>query len=173
MSFLKNVSADLKNAQEKMSAEAFAQAAGVLSDCKSVVREKLQELTKKEINEVIKRLESGEPVSWADLKSVRLWIVGDAESYIRMENNFADWITEYERLIDVLRRYERDSLSSEELFNLHGILEDACRIAHDIANFLEKKQRVEKFEEAVKRPAEMDRETLARILKSKLAAVDM
>jgi hypothetical protein len=99
---------------------------------------------------------------------MKLWIVGDAQGYLKVENNLDDWIKEFDRLKGVLTEYEaKESLPLEELVDLQGILEDAVRVASDIGNFLEKKERIKAFEEATKDTQSLDREILVMLLKEK------
>lgn len=173
MGFLKDVSLIMKEAQENMVSGEFMRAASFLSENKERVREKIQENTSKEISTIIKKLENGEPLTAEDLDYIKLWIVGDAESYIKLENNFQDWVDEFKRLQGVLDKYEDKELSSEELFRLQGILEDAIRVSADIGNFLEKKERIKKFEEATKDSASLDRQVLIEILRAKLISKEL
>ncbi len=95
---------------------------------------------------------------------MKLWIVGDARSYAKMENNFNDWVNEFKRLKTVLAEYEDKDLSKVQLLNIRGVFEDAARAAADIGNLLEKKERIKKFEEATKSPQGLDREILVDVL---------
>jgi hypothetical protein len=57
------------------------------------------------------------------------------------------------------------------LLELKGILEDAVRVAHDIANYLEKQERVERFDAITSDQASWtreDRQRLAGLLLGKL-----
>jgi hypothetical protein len=139
----------MANAREKMSDGAFRQAGSALSDAKNLVREEAQDITSSAIEQIIDKLRSSDPISTDEIALIKVWIVGDAVGYTKMENNFQDWISEYERLQNSLATYENRECSSEDLLKLHGILEDATRVSYDIANFLEKKERIEKFESAV------------------------
>lgn len=173
MSLIKDLSKTMQDAQEIMSSEAFIRLGGILTDNKSAVREKIQADTSGVITTIIGKLEAEKALSSEDLKTLRLWIIGDAESYTRMENNFSDWLKEFKRLASVLKDYEGKEPSPDDLVKLHGILEDAARVAYDISNFLEKKQRIAKFEQATQNPASLDSETLSRVLKAKLASPTM
>jgi hypothetical protein len=110
-----------------------------------------------------------------ELELIKLWIIGDAESYIKMENNFQDWIEEFKRLEMVLIQYENKDCSIPDLFEIHGILEDAIRISYDIANYLEKKERIEKFLPKLSDTntlSDKDRDILVSVLTGKLKSPD-
>ena len=170
---LLKISEIMREAQENMSSGDFMRTREILSKVKGEIREAIQKLTSNMIMKIINKLEGGEPLTSEDLEYIRLWLVGDAESYTKMENNFNDWLNEFKRLQDVLNKYEDRELSLEELFKLQGIVEDAIRVSEDIKNFLEKKERIEKFEAAVKNSQNLDREVLAYILKHKLTSPEV
>lgn len=173
---LTNVTPSMTAAHRAMSSEAFQRSATTLSRARVGVRESLQAITSPEILTVLDRLRAGATPSQDDLDAVWLWIVGDAESYVRQENNFDDWVAEFERLEGVLARFEGRACSQIELLEVQGILEDAVRVGHDIANFLEKRERIERFNEAVREKTEWsreDREFLVRILTGKLERSDV
>ncbi|MCK5687067.1 hypothetical protein KAJ27_23215 [bacterium] len=144
-----NVTNTMANARNVMSEGAFQQAASLLSDAKNIVREAAQQKTASAIRDIINKLRSNNPIGNNEVALIKAWIIGDAIGYVKMENNFQDWIAEYERLEKSLVFYENKDCSPEELFKLHGILEDANRVSYDIAHFLENQDRIKKFETAV------------------------
>jgi hypothetical protein len=164
-----HVAKTMANAIEAMSDAAFQQAGSALLKAKDTVREVAQERTTSEIKKIISKLQSNERVSSEETALVRTWIVGDAVAYTDMENNFQDWLSEYERLHNSLAAYEDTDCSYEELLKVHGLLEDATRVSLDIANFLEKKERIKKFESAVDDGIDKDEgDILGEILIGKL-----
>jgi hypothetical protein len=168
-----DVTKAMANAKQTMSDSAFQQAGSALSEAKHIVREEAQKRTSAEIKKIIDKLRANEGVSTEEIALIKMWIIGDAIGYTKMENNFQDWISEYERLRDSLARYENKDCSSEELLKLHGMLEDATRVSYDIANFLEKQDRIKKFESAVGDGLDNDeRNTLVRVLTGKLQSPD-
>lgn len=163
----------MANAIETMTDGAFQQAGSVLSDAKNLVREEVQKRTSSEIRTIINKLQSSDHLDSEEIDLIKTWILGDAIGYARMENNFQDWISEYERLQQSLISYENTDSSSEELLKLHGILEDATRVSYDIAVFLEKKDRIQKFESAVGDGLDKDeRDLLVKLLLGKLQSFD-
>jgi hypothetical protein len=166
----------MNTAREAMTADAFQQSAFAMGRRKTAIRETLQSITSEQILGVLERLAAGAHPSPEDLQLVRMWIVGDAESYLRQENNFQDWVAEFDRLKGVIERYEGRECSEAELLELKGILEDALRVAHDIANYLEKRERVQQFEATVEASHAWDRtarEALLRILRGKLESPNL
>ncbi len=168
-----NVVVTMADAQESMTDGAFQRAGSVLNKCKNIVREEFQSATSPQIKEIISKLSDQEPISDQDMDLIKLWIVGDAESYTKMENDFQGWLDEYERLRTALNDYENKECTAEDLLKRHGILQDATRVNYDIANFLEQKDRIQKFESAITGSLDKDgRAFLARILSDKLNSPD-
>ena len=168
-----NVVVTMADAQESMTDGAFQRAGSVLNKCKNIVREEFQRETSAQIKAVIRKLSGQEPISDQDMGLIKLWIVGDAEGYTKMENDFQDWLDEYERLRTTLNDYENKECTAEDLLKRHGILQDATRVNYDIANFLEQKDRIQKFDSATTGSLDKDgREFLARILSDKLNSPD-
>ncbi|MEX1298037.1 MAG: hypothetical protein AB1Z81_03455, partial [Desulfotignum sp.] len=160
-------------AKEMMTEGAFQQAGSVLSQAKNMAREEAQKKSSPEIKKILNKLQSDEQISAEEIALIKAWIVGDASEYTKMENNFQDWVSEYERLQKSLASYENKDCSFKELLMLHGILEDATRVSYDIANFLENKERIRKFESAVGDGIDArEREILANVLIGKLQSPD-
>ena len=159
----------MANAIATLSEGAFQQAGSALSDAQNVVREEAQKRSSAVIGNILNKLQYGKNISADEIELIKSWIVGDATGYTKMENDFQEWISEYDRLRDSLAKYESRECSAEELFELHGVLEDATRITYDITNFIEKKDRIEKFELAVGDGLDSgERDILVNALTSKL-----
>lgn len=168
-----DVTKAMAKATETMTDGAFQQAGSALNDAINRVREEVQRKTSSEIQNIIGKLRSGYEISSEEITLVKTWIIGDAVGYTTTENNLQDWISEYERLRESLKGYENKFCSSEELLKLHGMLEDASRISYDIANFLEKKDRINKFESAVSDGMDKaERDLLVNLLTVKLQSFD-
>ena len=172
MSLLPGVSEMMKESLENIVSGDFQRASQLLSDGKAAVREKIQEETSGKMKGIISKLKNSTPLNSEELDCVRLWIVGDAEGYTQMENNFNDWLKEFKRLEGVLTGYENRTLTPDELFKLQGILEDAVRVSADIANYLEKKERIQRFEQATLDQASIDKDILMSMLQGKLVSPD-
>lgn len=164
-----NVTSTMSGARSENTDAAFQGAAFALSEAKNAVREEMQAKTAPQIKSIISKLKSEKEISSEEIELVKAWIVGDADAYVEMENSFDEWVEEYEALEELIRTYEKKDYSAEDLFNLHGILEDAIRVSYDIANFLEKKERIEKFDASVSDGLDKDeRDILVRFLIHKL-----
>lgn len=163
------VAKEMGHARRKMTDGAFQQAGSVLSLAKNSIREEIQTKTSATIKRIIKQLQSDERIAPQDISLIKAWIIGDAIGYTNTENDFEDWISEYKRLQHSLADYENKDCSSEELLTLLGLLEDATRITYDIANFLEKKERIQQFDTATRDGLDKnERDILAQTLIRKL-----
>ena len=100
-------------------------------------------------------------------------MVGDAEGYVKMENNFQDWLKEYQRLKDVIADWENKVASVEELVEVHGVLEDAIKVADAMAHYLDDQERVARFENAINNLNAEDNRFIANLLKSMLASPEL
>jgi hypothetical protein len=87
---------------------------------------------------------------------VKLWIVGDAEAYSKLENHFEDWIAEFKWLESLIKEKASSAEGVQDLFRVRGILEDASRLAINTGYYLETKERIRRFEEATANPSLMD-----------------
>lgn len=164
-----NVTEAMAGARNTMTDGAFQEVGTVLTEAKNLVREESQQKTAAAMRKIIAKLRTDEPVTAEEAELMKAWIVGDAEAYTRLENNFQDWLAEYRRLESALAAYEDRDCSSDELLALHGILEDASRVSYDIANFLEKRDRIKKFEQAMAAGLdEPTRDFFANVLAGKL-----
>jgi hypothetical protein len=158
----------IRKALAQMTNESWQASGAQLSASKDAVREYLQEKTASQIQDIIGKLSKNDPLSAEDMALMESWIVGDAESYTQMENDFNSWVEESKKLADVLAGYEKKDCGQEELFKLTGLLEDAIRNSYDIANFLEKKERIQKFKSSIADGLDdEEREILIEVLNGK------
>ena len=172
---LQGIAQTMENARTNMLDAAFQQAGTVLNQNKNIIREEIQKTTSEDIKMIISKLSANKELTCEDLDMIELWIIGDAESYTRMENNIQDWLEEYKRLENIIKDYEGKECTISDLVKLHGIMEDAIRVCYDIAYFLENKQRIERFESSVRKATNLGkeaREFLISILSEKLGSSD-
>lgn len=132
------------------------------------LRELMQSKTSGEISMIIGKLESNTPITDADMRLIRLWIVGDAESYVRMENDYQGWLDELNRLFLVLKDLQDKELTLESMGNISGTARDAIRIIGDIIYFKQQQERLDNFENASKNLNLDNKLIVADILKQKL-----
>jgi hypothetical protein len=173
MDFLKGISQAMAEAARRGASDDLGNLGLELVKMKNQVREAIQQLTAKDIEAVIEKLENQESLSPQEKDAIKLWLVGDAEGYVAMEEDFRDWQKEFSRLTGVMRDYETRDLSVRDLMNLQGVLEDAILVAHDLRNFLDKKERLARFEQAMAQLDRRDKEFIAGMLKDMQRSSEM
>lgn len=164
---------ELKEAAEvalsQESAEQFSDFEKHVNEVEAYVREVQQTMWAKEAKATVKNLANNVPLTPTDMQVLRTFIVSDAERYLEHENNYGDWQRELKRLMnDLVQRAnmtDRDTIG-----DLRGVLKDAIRLVPDIRNYLEERQRVEKFEQALNSLDGPSRDMLSRLIKEQLTS---
>ena len=172
MEYLKGVSQAMKQAQADNTSESYGYVATELVKSKDGIRQAIEQATAEAVAAIIGKLENNQPLNDAEKQTVKLWVVGDAEGYVKMENSFQDWLTEYRRLMDDLADWEGKTGSVQELVEVHGMLEDAIKVADAVAHYLEDRERVVRCETALSNLNAEDNKFIAGMLKSMLDSPD-
>ena len=137
------------------------------------LREQMQAETSEKISMIINNLKSDGEMTESDLMLIRLWVVGDAASYVQMENDYQKWLEELNRLLGVIEELKGQDLSLENMYKLQGTARDAIRVIGDIVFFKQQQDRINKFENASKNLNSGNKLVLAKILKQKLESEEM
>jgi len=138
-----------EKAHQMGTADAYSALQSRVEDLREDLRESVQALTRDQMQQIIRQLRGGKPVTEEDIRLIRLWVVGDADAYVDEENNFGDWIDELQRLGEEIRNLRSASVEPKELKQLQALLTDARGVILNIANFLIHKERVDRFEETM------------------------
>lgn len=170
MEYLKGMSQAMKQAQADNTSESFGYVATQLVKSKNDIRQAIEQATVGAVAAIIGKLENNQPLTEEEKQTVKLWVVGDAEGYVKSENNFQDWLEEYRRLMDVIAAWESKTGSIQELVEVHGVLEDAIKLADAVAHYLEDRERVVRFEKAMTSMNAEDNKFIAGMLKSMLTS---
>ena len=133
-----------------------------------LLREQMQAETAEKISIIIDNLESDKDITDSDLMLIKLWLVGDAASYVQMENDYQGWLQELNRLLGVIAQLKGQELSLENMYKLSGITRDAIRVMGDIIFFKQQQERINRFEKASKHLNPENKRTVARVLRQKL-----
>jgi hypothetical protein len=92
------------------------------------------------------KLERGQTLDSGERRAVEVLFTGEAEYYLKTENNFADWIVEVERLVGELERRRNGGLASlADLMHVQALCRDAMHVLPEIIYFLREKQRIAQF----------------------------
>jgi hypothetical protein len=173
MEFLKGISRIMSSVTGSGAADDFTRVGSELVQLKAKAREEIQAGTAEPVLGIIQKLENNVTLTPDERQLVGLWVVGDAEGYTKMEADLNEWRKEFRRLSGVLESYEGKEPSPQSLVEVHGVLEDAVRLTADISYFLEKKERVERFNAAINNLSADDGKFLVSMLRSMLTSTDM
>ena len=121
MEYLKGMSQAMKKAQADNTSESYGYVATELVQSKNGIRQAIEQATADTVADIVHKLENNQPLTEAEKQTVKLWVVGDAEGYMKMENNFQDWLEEYRRLLDIIAAWEGKTGSVQELVEVHGV----------------------------------------------------
>ena len=170
MEYLSGIPRAMKQAQADNTSESYGYVATALVKSKNGIQQAIEQATAGPVAAIIGKLENNQPLTEAEKQTVKLWVVGDAEGYVKMENNFQDWLQEYRRLMDKIAGWEGKTGSIQELVEVHGVLEDAIKVADDVAHYLEDRERVVRCETALSNLNAEDNKFIAGLLKSLLTS---
>lgn len=149
-------------------ADGYGRLSGILAELLIDMREQIQKDTAAQVRKIMQALKSRKPLSADDKDILRLWIVGDAEDYVKMENNFEDWKTELRRAVGEAVSLAEKDLPATGVSRLRGLLQDATGVVNNIFNFAEQRERVGKFLDSTAEIDDEEREILYRLLEQKL-----
>jgi hypothetical protein len=126
-----------------------------LEELESLARESFQEHT--DYKSLLNKLEKGSPLTADELNTLKLLIVGDAEYYLKYDDDFDRCKSEAGKIVDEIRRLQPSDLDIDALMHLRVLCREATSALVPTSYYLEQKERVRKFEEATREP--IDRES--------------
>jgi len=135
---------------------------------------------------LLPKLKSGKPLTPADLKTLELLIVGDAEYFLKYETEFNHWKTEIQQLVGEISKLQSgiqskaqskaqsNDLDVDALMHLRALCDEVRRILPAVVYYLDQKERASKFQQATQGPidAEASR-VLAEIVEQMLVSDKM
>jgi hypothetical protein len=136
-------------------------------------REAIQAQLRTECEKVLDQLDKGQPLTPQQLSTVRVFIVGESEAYVKSEKEVDTWRAEIRRLFGELEQLGAiDGVDS--LLQLRAICLETIRVIPDLTFYLEQKERIQKFDAATSKPLEADTaKVLREILQSMLISENM
>jgi hypothetical protein len=146
---------------------------GALASLSDELREQIQATTAEQITPLISLLEADGPIGAKEMELIRLWLVGDAEYYVKAENDFSAWVAELDRLLEVLHALRSEAVTPTTMARMEATVRDALRVASDIAFYRQQEERVRSFQTTTDQLNRDDKQTLARLLAHKLGSVDV
>ncbi len=101
---------------------------------------------------LLQKLKSGKPLTPADLKTLELLIVGDAEYFLKYETEFNHWKTEIQQLVGEISKLQSGIQSNDvdvdALMHLRALCDEVRRILPAVVYYLDQKERASKFQQA-------------------------
>jgi hypothetical protein len=105
---------------------------------------------------LIANLHAGKALSQAEMSTLRLMIVGDADSYLKYDEEFQRCKTELGRLLGELEEFRAKALDIDTLMRLNVLCQEAGAILTMAGHYLEQRDRVRNFDTATQRPLDLE-----------------
>jgi hypothetical protein len=169
---IKKLNDDYEQTMAKNAGEAYSRLSTIFEELGSYLREYTQDLTKNDIKKIIQKLKGGEAITDEDKEQIKLWVVGDAEYYAKMENNFEDWKGELKRIIDEINKFRTDDPDIVEASQLRALLRDGSRVLADMFYYIQQKDRLDQFNQSIQDIDSDERDILIRLLEQKIKSQD-
>jgi hypothetical protein len=159
------LSREVVNAQEAPGSDSYGGLEHRIAATRRDLGKSVRGLTRKEMWKVIVKLREGVPLVDADKILIRLWLIGDAEAYLKEEQNLKDWQRELGRLRGEIEAMSSAKASAENFQALQALLEEAHNVVINISRFYNERERIERFERTMSdRMDERERNLLADVL---------
>jgi hypothetical protein len=113
-------------------------------------------LAKMEISALLPRLKTGMPLTPEDLKTLELLIVGDAEYFLKYENDLEQWKSEIRKLLGEISNLQSSDLDVDGLMHLRALCAEVGRVLPDVVYYLNQKERTSKFQAATREPLDSE-----------------
>ncbi|MBF0504916.1 MAG: hypothetical protein HQL14_07430 [Candidatus Omnitrophica bacterium] len=164
------INQSFNDAKKNSTEESYDALADIFSSWEVQLKKTIKDLSSEDIKKAIKDLESGTAISQEDLKSIRLWIVGDADYYTKRDDDYKVSVLELNKIIAQINQIKGSEVGIENAARLRAILEDGGRVISNIAFYLEKKERLQKFDSAFANLDDEDKQQLIHVLRSELVS---
>jgi hypothetical protein len=116
----------------------------------AICRETFQDTFADSYSAIAAKLDRGEEINTLERKALEILFTGEAESYLKTENNFNDWLDELHRLIGELSRASDAGLETiSELMQVQALCRDARQLLPEVQYYLREAERVELFRETL------------------------
>jgi uncharacterized coiled-coil DUF342 family protein len=116
------------------------------------------------------KLQNGSPLTADELKTLRSLIVGDADYYLKYDDDFDRSKSDLNKILDEIRQLQSRELDPETLMHLRVLCQEASSALVPTVHYLEQKERIRKFEEHTRGPLTADAgRVLARIINEMMA----
>jgi hypothetical protein len=118
----------------------------------------------------VSKLENGNALTAEELKTLRSLIVGDADYYLKYDDDFDRSKADLGKIIEQIRRLQSNEFDPETLMHLRVLCQEASSALAPTVHYLEQKDRVRRFEQHTRGPLDGDAgRVLAGIVKDMMA----
>jgi hypothetical protein len=135
-----------------------------LEELETLAQKTFQEHT--DSRSLARKLENGDSLSPDELTSLKSLMVGDAEYYMKYDDDFDRSKSELKRILDEISRLQAGNMDFDQIMHLEVLCREASSVAKPTTFYMEQKERVRKFDDATR--GGIDRESgklLADILR--------
>jgi hypothetical protein len=102
---------------------------------------------------LIENLRAGQPLSPEEVATLRLLLVGDAEYFVKYDEEFQRCKTDLGRILSELKGFQSDAeLDLDKLMHLSVLCQEAGNLLAMTRHYLEQRDRIRNFEEATSGP---------------------
>ena len=101
---------------------------------------------------ILTKLQDGTALTTDELKTLRSLIVGDADQYLKYDDDFERSKRELGKILDQIRGLQSNNLDLETLMHLRVLCREASSALAPAMHYLEQKERVQRFEEHTRGP---------------------
>jgi hypothetical protein len=110
---------------------------------------------------ILAKLQQGASLTADELNTLRTLIVGDADQYLKYDDDFEDAKNELKKILDEIRVLASPDGNLDSLMHLRVLCREAASALGPVLHYLEQKERVRNFEEHTRGPLSAD---AARVL---------
>ncbi len=97
---------------------------------------------------LLPKLKAGKQLTPADLKTLELLIVGDAEYFLKYETEFDHWKSDVKQLVGEISKLQSSDLDVDGLMHLRALCAEVRRVLPAVVYYLDQKERAKKFQQA-------------------------
>jgi hypothetical protein len=102
-------------------------------------------LSRLDLDALLKKLDTRQPLTPSDLKALELLIVGDAESYLKYESEVAEWKAELARVLGQIGNLAKSDLDADRIMELRARCREAHEALADLVFYFDAQERAAKF----------------------------
>jgi hypothetical protein len=130
--------------------EKYSVLAEQLSELSSLVEQSLR--SRVGYQPLLTKLQNGTSLTADELKTLRSLIVGDADQYLKYDDDFERSKSDLGKILDQIRKIQSTDLNVEALMHLRVLCREAASAMVPTVHYLEQKERVQRFEEHTRGP---------------------